>query len=245
MSRLFFLEFFAIMTIARIHIGVKKLEYNQVFNYYKVLVPFIHEILGENSEILLHDVSSPESSIIALSGNLSNRKIGGPLTDMALKQIKEQKYIASDYVANYRSHTTDGKLCRSSSYFIKDDTQQLIGMLCINILVSDLVDMRDQLTKLIGLTPLPINNTPSISENITEEPEKLGQNIDELMASLINSTLEHYTSTARELSISDKEDIIADLSDKGVFLLKGGVAEVAKRLEMSEPSIYRYMAKIK
>ncbi|WEG75672.1 helix-turn-helix domain-containing protein [Vagococcus intermedius] len=66
------------------------------------------------------------------------------------------------------------------------------------------------------------------------------------MTSLIDSVLDRYDEEhITELKISEKEAIITELSDKGVFLLKGGVAGVAKRLEMSEPSVYRYMSKVK
>lgn len=212
-----------------------------IFSYYKQLVPFIHEILGEDSEILLHDISSPDSSIVALSGNLSNRKIGGPLTDMALKQIKDKQYLKNHYSTNYKSYTTDGKLCRSSSYFIKDENDTFVGMLCINVLVSNLVEMRDTLDKMIKL-----DSVMSVKTEETDEHEKLGQSIEELMTSLIDSVLDRYDEEhIKELKISEKEAIITELSDKGVFLLKGGVAGVAKRLEMSEPSVYRYISKVK
>ncbi|MGX7025398.1 helix-turn-helix transcriptional regulator [Vagococcus hydrophili] len=215
-----------------------------ILSYYKNLVPFLHSILGPDSEVLLHDVSSPDSSIIALAGNLSNRKIGGPLTNMALKQIQEKKYLTQDNSGIYKSFTTEGKACRSSSYFIKDDNNNLLGMLCINVLVADLMAIQDTLDKLIGLPNINDEQVGSHSPKLVEDHENLGQSIEELLTSLIDSVLVHYDFST-ELSIDNKVAIITDLNEKGVFLLKGGVAEVAHRIEMSEPSVYRYLSKIK
>ncbi|WP_238558869.1 helix-turn-helix domain-containing protein [Yersinia pestis] len=41
--------------------------------------------------------------------------------------------------------------------------------------------------------------------------------------------------------MDEKKEIVKKLNEKGVFLLKGAVAEVAMRLETSEQTIYRYL----
>ena len=42
-------------------------------------------ILGRDCEVLLHDVSHPESSIIACeNGHVSGRAVGSPMTDFGL-----------------------------------------------------------------------------------------------------------------------------------------------------------------
>lgn len=211
---------------------------------YKPMVKFIYEIAGPNCEVILHDINKPDSSIIALSGNLSGRCLGGPLTDMALKILKSKRYLTEDQVTNYKSITSDGRVCRSSTFFIKDSQSKLIGILCINILVSPLLDIRNKIDELINLNELTRFIDPSNSPS-TKQDETLGQNLEELMNSLIEEVLENYHTDMNELSPRQKKEIISELNEKGVFLLKGGITEVAKRIEMSEPSVYRYLAKIK
>lgn len=203
--------------------------------YYQQIIPFLYEVLGEDSEVILHDIQNPNASIIAIAGNLSQRKVGGPLTDIALQHLQNKTYLTSPHVTNYKSYTTSGKICRSSSYFIKNEEQKLIGMLCINILISDLMDMKKQLDKLIR-----IDNHMSFSTN-----EHLGHNVEELMSSLITRTLKDYPADKRQLTPIEKEEIIQSLYDKGVFLLKGAVPVVAQHIELSEPSVYRYLSQIK
>ena len=38
----------------------------EILNLYKSLVPFIANLLGPSSEVLLHDVSNPEHSVVAI-----------------------------------------------------------------------------------------------------------------------------------------------------------------------------------
>ena len=76
--------------------------------------------------------------------------------------------------------------------------------------------------------------------------------------------LEHFSTTAEELvattiaqiaaakgcsvasfSPTDRLDVVRRLNADGVFLLKGAVAHVAATLGISEPSVYRYLQKVR
>ena len=45
------------------------------------LVEGIFQMLGSRYEVILHDLSHVESSIVALAGDVTHRKIGGPVTN--------------------------------------------------------------------------------------------------------------------------------------------------------------------
>ena len=47
------------------------------------------------------------------------------------------------------------------------------------------------------------------------------------------------------MSLDRKLKLIEEFNRKGVFLVKGTVQKIAKLLDISEPSIYRYLSKIK
>ncbi|EKA1241440.1 helix-turn-helix domain-containing protein, partial [Salmonella enterica] len=47
------------------------------------------------------------------------------------------------------------------------------------------------------------------------------------------------------LNAENKSHIISLLNDEGVFLLKGAVTKVAKKLNISEPTVYKYIQKLK
>ena len=47
------------------------------------------------------------------------------------------------------------------------------------------------------------------------------------------------------MTTDEKTQIMKALDECGIFNIRGSVQEVAKKLQMSEPSIYRYIKKIK
>ena len=77
------------------------------------------EICGKNYEIILHDVSTPERSVIAACNeHLSGRRVGDPMTELAKELLRTGAYKEHDYVANYEGRTRGGKRFVSSTYFI-------------------------------------------------------------------------------------------------------------------------------
>ena len=69
---------------------------------YIPIVKFIASMMGENCEVLLHDVRNPENSIVAIeNGHISGRRVGGVLTDLVLKIVHNKEYQNQDFIANY------------------------------------------------------------------------------------------------------------------------------------------------
>ncbi|CAA7599539.1 dna-binding yheo uncharacterized bacteria similar hi0575 containing transcription regulator helix-turn-helix [Acididesulfobacillus acetoxydans] len=113
------------------------MNYKRLLNLYIPLVDFIADIIGSHCEVLLHDIVDVENSVIAIrNGYISGRYLGCPLTDLGLKLLENKAYLRQNAIVNYRSRTADGKKLISSTYYIKDDKGELIGMLCVNILDS-------------------------------------------------------------------------------------------------------------
>ena len=44
-------------------------------------------MLGSRYEVILHDLSHVESSIVAIYGNVTNRNVGGPATNYLLQLL--------------------------------------------------------------------------------------------------------------------------------------------------------------
>ena len=66
------------------------MDYNNVLKTYIPLVDFIAGIVGPNCEVVLHDLSNVDESIVAIRNNhISGRKVGGPLTNLGLKLLKK------------------------------------------------------------------------------------------------------------------------------------------------------------
>lgn len=204
---------------------------------YKILTEFLAEVMGEHCEVVLHDVNDLENSIVAIENNhISGRKVGDSLTDLALNILKDEEKLECDYLANYTGKTYDGKKLRSSTFFIKDEEQRVIGMLCINIDLSRYIQARDLLNTMIGNSNdlEKSNDTKNFAENFTSS-------IEELIDSMIENSIGSSSIPPSRMTADEKKRITKKLDKKGVFLLKNSVSKVAKKLHASEATIYRYL----
>ncbi|WP_047240294.1 helix-turn-helix transcriptional regulator [Corynebacterium epidermidicanis] len=118
---------------------------------YIPLVEFLGDAIGPNCELVLHDLDVPDRSIVAIAnGHISGREIGGPVTDFALRFMRQGASSQATSLSGYRAINSSGRICRSSSYFIRDENGELRGMLCINVDITEMVNVRDAVERLLG-----------------------------------------------------------------------------------------------
>ncbi|QKF66710.1 PAS domain-containing transcriptional regulator, YheO family [Arcobacter venerupis] len=213
---------------------------NQYINKFISIADFLGEVLGSNTEILIHDLTDYKKSIVyIINGHISNRKIGDPITDLVLEFMATESKGNKQFIAKYNSKTIEGRLLYSSTYFIRDNSNKIVGALCLN---SDYHEVKKSLSFLTSLLPnyvddkiLSINN---IKENLNSDPQELTLN-------KIDAIINEFDIVPSRMTTEEKTDVIAALNDCGIFNIRGSVQEVANKLQMSEPSIYRYIKKIK
>ena len=155
---------------------------------YIPLVRFMGEICGKNYEIILHDTSTPERSVIAAcNAHLSGRRVGDPMTELAKELIRDGSYLEHDFVANYEGRTRGGKRFVSSTYFIKEGGQ-LRGLICVNHDVEDFFALSEHLNSLMKAFSLPENE-----QHASAYTENLDDSICNLSSNLIHTTVLSYT----------------------------------------------------
>ena len=188
--------------------------------------------------------------------------------------MKQGDAAAIPMMTGYRAVNAEGKICRSSSYFIRDDSGHMRGMLCINVDVSELVHIRDTAAALIGNAddpafdkskafggypgteeqpqrPVAVPDPAPEDEAAEEEPEKeevsesLRSNVENLLDSMLNSAISNQSTPVPRMQREERLEVVSDLEDAGFFLLKGGIAAAATRLGVSEPTIYRYLVQVR
>ena len=212
---------------------------------YIPLVEFLGKAMGPHCEVVLHDVSSPENSIIAIAnGHVSGRSVGGPLTDLVLKVMKDGLRGHQPFISNYSARLKNNATCRSGSYFIKDANDQIIGVLCVNLDISKLVETRKFIDELIGVPEPATSPATPIAETI-DVFENLPESIDDVLNAIIDKVLKEFPVSPERMSVEEKMDVVKRSNEHGLFLLKGGLSELAKRMQLSEATIYRYLNKVK
>ncbi len=211
---------------------------------YIPLVNFIADIIGPQCEVLLHDVVDVRNSVVAVrNGYISGRQLGCPLTDFGLELLENQVYLKQTAIVNYLSRTDSGEKLRSSTYFLKNENNELIGMLCVNILILPDTDVVKNLTD--NLLHVLIANNGGSNESVPENEkviESLHSSIDNVVESAIGKVVDTYNIPVERMSVEEKIAIVQKLSTNGIFKIKGAIPKVAGTLQTSESTIYRYIS---
>lgn len=216
------------------------IDLNKLIEAYAPLVEFLADYLGGQAEVVLHDLTDLEHSIVKIrNGHISGRREGDPCTDFVLRVLKKTSQDAQ-YDANYLGRDHNGKPIKSGSFYIRNPEGRIIGMLCINMETESYYKVRSYLDNFFGVAPDNQNPTP-------KEPvrESFKTSISEMVDEVLSRAVSECGCEPKMLSYEGKEQLIEKLNDEGIFLLKGAVSKTAAALGISEPSVYRYLSHLK
>jgi predicted transcriptional regulator YheO len=140
-----------------------------------------------------------------------------------------------DYVCNYRGRAAGKRLLRCSTLFIKSGGE-LLGMLCINVDTSSYVSLSEGILRLAGIEPEAFPRPA--------KGKARGEDLYRDREAMIKAVLEEMGiegDAAGKLTQENRLPVIERLMEQGVFLLRGSVSSVARKLRCSEASLYRYI----
>ena len=77
-----------------------------IMKEYCELVGFLGKVLGQDYEIILHDLSNMDHSVIAVAnGHVSGRRIGSPMNENGLRLIRSGAWKDNPEMIRYRGST--------------------------------------------------------------------------------------------------------------------------------------------
>ena len=85
----------------------------ELLKCYTDFVPFLAAVCGPGCEIVIHDVTNPEQSIIAIGNGISGRELGDPMTDLARELQEKGTYADTESLLNYKGKTKSGEFLSS------------------------------------------------------------------------------------------------------------------------------------
>lgn len=220
----------------------------------KILIPVVRglaKILGKDYEVNLHDVSMPEHSlIICENGYVTGRTAGGPMTDFGLYMLQSEEYKSKEGIFNYLAKNNRGELIKCSAIFIRDESEKIIGFMCINYDISKAVAAQELIESVLHLDMENVEQYPeSIPELKNKEKEKFpapvrewfAQDLEEVVSDTLTQIKERVGRPLEYLSKPEKQQVVQELHDKGFFLLKGAVDILAKEMDNTKYTIYSYI----
>ena len=212
---------------------------NPLLKQYVPLMKAIAKMFGDNCEVVLHDASDPEHSIIEIcNGHVTGRKVGDPLSEVGRYLLTSDFFTDVEYVTNYQHKTVAGRKIKSSGIFLRDEQKKVIGLMCINY---DLTFMEEAIKRMEQFC----NVSKPTPEDQLNGNKHFFENLETLFDDVFNDAVKQTGKPIRALQKDDKYNIVKYLHQQGVFLVSGNIDLVAERLNASKYTIYNYLADIK
>ena len=197
----------------------------------KRYVPIVQGIagtFGSNCEVVLHDFSDLKKSIVVIeNGKVTGRTENSSMTDHSLQQVKAGK--TEKDIINYSGKGSDGRTIKSTTMFIRDENNKVIGCLCINFDVTEFAIARKALSDLLDFG----------HEDIKDD--KSSKKINDILKEVVEAKIDENGKPIAYLNKEEKVQIVQELDTQGVFLIKGAIDYVAEILCVSRYTIYNYL----
>jgi predicted transcriptional regulator YheO len=206
--------------------------------FLKRLAKGIASIFGERCEVVIHDFSDISSSLVHIEGNVTQRPVGAPITDLVYKLVTEFGDDAPDKLG-YRNTLDNGKNLKCSTMFVRDDEGKIEGCICINFDVSDFVFLSKAFSEFNPLGPA-VNGG-----QVDHSSERFAKSFPETMESVIDGMLADYQKVPSMMDREEKKQMVQKLDKSGVFTIKGAVNYLAKVLGVSRYTVYSYLKEVR
>lgn len=197
--------------------------------------PFLGKVLGNGCEVVVHDGKDYDHSLIYIENSLSGRDVGDPMTELARDILDNYKDSDVNYLADYIGYAGKTEFL-DYTYLIRNEGR-IIGFLCINKSMDTVKEAQHAIAQLMKTFKLALPEESGYSETL----EGL---VDDVMRDRIAKTIDQTGILPTRMSQEERMQVIASLRESGVLTMKGAVAELAKQLGISVPTVYRYMKKI-
>jgi predicted transcriptional regulator YheO len=191
------------------------------------LVRMVAASIGRNCEVVLHDLRTPNASVIEIAGNLSERHIGAPVNEISRWLLAQGKDLEEK--SNKLIRTARGRTLKSSALLLRGADGQAFGVFCVNIDVTELISVSRIMADMAG------------ADESIPQPPKLGDDIAYVVQTVLAA---EETKVGARLNIGVREDrvrLFRALQTHGVFTLKRAVPRLAEHFGVSRATIYTYL----
>ena len=181
---------------------------------------------GKDVELVLHDLEADyEKTIIDIrNGEVTGRNIGDGGDNLGLEVVRGTVKDGNKY--NYINYTDDGKVLKSSTLFLRDETGHPVYALAINEDVTQMWQFEKYLREK--------NQSSKESDLIVRDVNKL----------LEDSIEQAQLMIGKSYSVMDKNDkqlFIKYLDERGIFLISKSTQRICELLDIAKCTLYIYL----
>ena len=201
----------------------------------ETLISVAHGIarqFGNNCEVCIHELKEDNldhTIVFIINGGITGRKVGEGASNVVINTIEKLKNGEPivDHLS-YLTKSSNGKILKSSTVFIKDINGKYKYILSINFDITNLMPFKSDLESLLN----------------TEDKSKLEEipnSAQELMEKLIIKSEELIGKPASIMNKEEKIRAIKFLNNSGVFLITKSGDKVSNHFGISKFTLYNYI----
>ena len=206
------------------------------------LVMIAHGIarqFGNDCEVCIHDLQANDlehTICYIINGHVSGRKIGDGASKIVLETLEALKKgdNVSDHLG-YRTHTSDGRILKSSTIFLKDESGKYRFILGINHDMTNFINAQSALSNVV-------ENIETTGEDIYGQ---IPLSVNDLLDNLIEQSVKLVGKTPALMTKDEKVKAIKFLQDAGAFLITRAGDKISQFFGISKFTLYSYIDQAK
>ena len=206
----------------------------EILEYYIKSGEVIAEMFAPYLEVIIHDLQTPEHSIIAIFNNhITGRKIGDGTSDIGYKKLEDK---LPDKIVNYNNQSPSGADLKSSSLTIRNRDDEIIGSMGLNFDLSSFVNVKEFFeifTKTFTL------------DNLPKQEEFFRWTVKDEIQQALNKYIASHDLQGKVLNRKDKLNVVAYMKKDGQIKKKGAISILSEMLAITRPTLYKYIKEVK
>ena len=188
----------------------------------------IAEMFGSSCETLVQDMSEPSHPILSIyNGQVSGREVGSTADILGSTRLIDENAMTTDFVNLYATTPTGAQIKSSTFHLMGDDYNLALG---IDFDYSSLVFANRILVDLMSAD--------------ADLQSALWQGGDSGLQQVFDECLAAVGKPVAALNKNDRMRVVALLEQKNAFSYRKSVPFVAKHLQVSRYTIYKYLDQI-
>lgn len=187
---------------------------------------------GKSCEVAVHDLTDDDAanhSIIYIeNGEVTGRAVGDGASGVVLEELTGEAQERGDRIG-YFTRTSDGKVLKSTTVYIRDDDGKAVAILSINHDITALSVASSAISEIVA------------PADMTAVPEKITPHVGELLDELLKKSTELIGKPVAMMNKDDKTRAIRYLNSKGALLITKSGDKIAKYFGISKFTLYSYI----
>ena len=193
---------------------------------------------GSSCEIAIHDLKTKdlERSIVYIeNGHVSNRQTGDGPSGIVLETLQSDPSAIHDKLS-YLTKTEDGRILKSSTFYIRDDDGSISYIFSLNYDITAFTAASTAIQSLVA-------TKDTLPDLTGDSPRRITHNVNELLDLLIEQAVAKVGKPVAMMNKDDKVAVVQYLDHAGAFLITKSGDKVSSYLGISKFTLYSYMGK--